>query len=206
MSKAFAVLGTDARTLAAGEWLKKQGFAVLGTDQLYRADFLLLPLPLDKERAGLAQLLRAARPGAVALAGRVPPEAKKEAEEAGVPLLDYFEREDLALLNAVPTAEGCIRLLMENRTRTLWGSRVLILGYGRIGSVLARRLKGLEARPTAAMRSAAQQARALSDGCEAIRLEDLEDRISGFDTVVNTIPAPVLGRELLEKLPPESLL
>ena len=82
----------------------------------------------------------------------------------------------------------------------------MILGYGRIGSVLARRLKGLEARPAAAMRSAAQQAQALSDGCEAIRLEELEERIGAFDTVVNTIPAPVLGRELLEKLPPESLI
>ena len=80
------------------------------------------------------------------------------------------------------------------------------MGYGRIGSVLARRLKGLEARPAAAMRSAAQRARALSDGCEVIRLEELGERLGEFDTVVNTIPAPVLGRELLEKLPPESLI
>ena len=43
-------------------------------------------------------------------------------------------------LNAVPTAEGCLELLLRLRQRTIWESDFLVLGYGRVGRAVARRL------------------------------------------------------------------
>ena len=126
--KTVAVVGQDARVQAAGRQLAAMGFELLEVPQLYRADYLLLPMPLEGDKEGLTNLLRAAKPGAAAFAGRVSPAAKAAARAAGVELLDCFEREDLALLNAVPTAEGCLALLMEYRTRTIWHSPILVLG------------------------------------------------------------------------------
>ena len=93
-----------------------------GPEQTALADYILLPLPLDESRTPLAELLRAARPGALALGGKLSAQARQIAAEAGVELVDYFAREELILCNAIPTAEGCIGILMAERTRTLWNS------------------------------------------------------------------------------------
>ena len=133
--KRFAVIGSDARQLAAGRALARAGYAVEGPEEIALADYILLPLPLDAARTPLAELLRAARPGALALGGMLSEEAKAIAAEAGVELVDYFAREELTIRNAIPTAEGCIGVLLAQRKRTLWGSAVLLLGFGPAGGI-----------------------------------------------------------------------
>ena len=100
--KLFAVVGTDARQAAAGRVLERAGYAVGGAEQVALADYILLPLPLDAARTPLAELLRAAKPGAVALGGRLSVQAKTIAQEAGVELVDYFARPELTVYNPPP--------------------------------------------------------------------------------------------------------
>ena len=137
----FAVIGTDARLAAAGRALARAGFAVGGPEQTALADYILLPLPLDESRTPLAELLRAAKPGALALGGKLSAQARQIAAEAGVELVDYFAREELILCNAIPTAEGCIGILMAERTRTLWNSAILLAGFGPVGQALVLGLR-----------------------------------------------------------------
>ena len=181
--KRFAVIGSDARQLAAGRALARAGYAVEGPEEIALADYILLPLPLDAARTPLAELLRAARPGALALGGMLSEEAKAIAAEAGVELVDYFAREELAIRNAIPTAEGCIGVLLAQRKRTLWGSAVLLLGFGPVG-----------------------QAQAESLGMQGAELARLARLAPAFDTVVNTIPAQVLTAPVLARLRPGSLI
>ena len=136
----FVVVGTDARQAAAGRVLERAGYAVGGAEQVALADYILLPLPLDAACTPLAELLRAAKPGAVALGGRLSVQAKTIAQEAGVELVDYFARPELTVYNAIPTAEGCIGILLAERTRTLWGTNLLLLGFGPVGQALGARL------------------------------------------------------------------
>ena len=84
--KRIAVVGSDARQAAAGRALARAGYAVAGAEQVARADVILLPLPLDESRTPLAQLLRAAKPGAFALGGRLSAQAVEIARQAGVEL------------------------------------------------------------------------------------------------------------------------
>ena len=95
--KQFAVVGGDARQAAAAlsDALAKAaraGYSVGGPEKIAVADYILLPLPLDAARTPLAELLRAARPGTLALGGMLSAEAKAIAAEAGVELVDYFAR------------------------------------------------------------------------------------------------------------------
>ena len=193
----FAVIGTDARLAAAGRALARAGFAVGGPEQTALADYILLPLPLDESRTPLAELLRAAKPGALALGGKLSEQARQIAAEAGVELVDYFAREELILCNAIPTAEGCIGILMAERTRTLWNSAILLAGFGPVGQALGVRL---------AARRPAQRALAESFSLRAVDLARLEQAAPAFDTVVNTIPAPVLTEAVLAALRPGSLV
>ena len=159
-TKRFAVLGSDARQAAAGRALARAGYTVGGVQQLPQADYILLPLPLEQAGLPLAQLLGAAKPGALALGGKVTESAISIARAAGVELVDYFARPELTVYNAIPTAEGCIGILLERRSRTLWGAAVLVLGFGPVGRALAVRLAALGARVTVAARRPVQRAMA----------------------------------------------
>ena len=204
--KRIAVVGSDARQAAAGRALARAGYAVAGAEQVARADVILLPLPLDESRTPLAQLLRAAKPGAFALGGRLSAQAVEIARQAGVELADYFARPELAVYNAIPTAEGCIGILMAERTRTLWNSAILLAGFGPVGQALGVRLAALGAQVTVAARRSAQRALAESFSLRAVDLARLEQTAPAFDTVVNTIPAPVLTEAVLAALRPGSLV
>lgn len=197
--RTIAVVGTDRRQAAAARALAAAGCRVGGPEAVPAADYILLPVPLRMDQA-LAALLQTAKPGAVLLGGRAP------AETFGRAWVDCFAREELAVRNAVPTAEGCIGILLARRTRTLWGAPVLVTGYGRVGQALAPRLAALGARVTVAARAGAQRALAASQGAEAVPLAELAGAASGFDAVVNTIPAPVLDRTRLACLPPGALV
>ena len=204
--KRFAVIGSDARQLAAGRALARAGYAVEGPEEIALADYILLPLPLDAARTPLAELLRAARPGALALGGMLSEEAKAIAAEAGVELVDYFAREELTIRNAIPTAEGCIGILLRESTRTLWGANILLLGFGPVGQALGVRLAALGADVTVCARRPEQRALAESLGLRGAELARLGALAPAFDRVVNTIPAPVLTEPVLTALRPGSLI
>ena len=205
-TKRFAVVGSDARQAAAGRALARAGYTVGGVQQLPQADYILLPLPLDESRTPLAELLRAAKPGAVALGGRLSAQAKTIAQQAGVELVDYYARPELAIYNAIPTAEGCIGILLRESTRTLWGANILLLGFGPVGQALGVRLAALGADVTVCARRPEQRALAESLGLRGAELARLAALAPAFDTVVNTIPAPVLGDGVLTRLRSGSLI
>ena len=100
-TKRFAVVGSDARQAAAGRALARAGYTVGGVQQLPQADCILLPLPLEQSGLPLAQLLGMAKPGALALAGKVTDSARTIARAAGVELVDYFARPELTVYNAM---------------------------------------------------------------------------------------------------------
>ncbi|MEG0803570.1 MAG: dipicolinic acid synthetase, partial [Pygmaiobacter sp.] len=130
--KSFAVIGGDGRQQAAAAALRACGYRVYDAEKISLADYILLPMPLSAERAELARLLKAAKKGAIAFAGRVSEEAAGVAKEADVELVDYLKREELAVSNAIPTCEGAIEILLRERSVTLWRSNELLTGFGRI--------------------------------------------------------------------------
>ena len=158
--RTIAVVGEDRRQAAAARALAAAGRRVGGPEAVPGADYVLFPVPLAMDEARLTALLRRAKPGALLLGGKAP----AAAAALGLEWVDRFAREELAGCNAVPTAEGCIGILLARRTRTLWDAPVLVTGYGRVGQAVADRLTALGARGTVGARSPAQRALARSRG------------------------------------------
>ena len=88
----------------------------------------------------------------VLIAGGIIPDVYGMANDEYIEIIDIMKREELAVLNTIATAEGTIQIAIENTNKILHGSEVLILGFGRIGKVLARKLSGLSAKVTCAAR------------------------------------------------------
>lgn len=206
MPKTFCVVGHDARQQAAARVLRRAGYGVTAADNAAAADYILLPMSQGRVSDEVARALQGAGQGTLILAGRPGMPVRMAARKAGLPLIDYFLRPELECLNAVPTAEGCLELLLRLRERTIWESGFLVLGYGRVGRAVARRLVLLGGRVTVAARSPEQRANARCAGCRAAPLTALPTLLPGFDAVINTVPAPVLPRALLQQLPGGALI
>jgi len=89
---------------------------------------------------------------------------------------------------------------------TLHSSRCLITGYGRIGKVLARMLKGMGAYVCVEARKYADLAMIDSIGCEAVSLGELPLCVGSFDAIFNTVPAMLFDRDLLGRIDRKTLI
>lgn len=204
LARALADDGHEVRTFALGPCQGLERETLAGIED---AHCVVLPLPAEEQgqlNAPLAgqyhsieEIISPLRPGQLVCAGQVGAGLAARAGQRGIVLRDYFGREELAVLNAIPTAEGAVQIALEELPITLHGARVLLLGFGRVGRALAPRLKGLGAKVWVAARSCIQRAHAESMGLESEGMERLAEWLCSYDLVVNTIPAPVLGVEEL---------
>ncbi|HEX6989546.1 MAG TPA: NAD(P)-dependent oxidoreductase [Bacillota bacterium] len=165
----------------------------------------LLGLTPDQVDDLLANLHRLA-PGAVVAAGRPPGPLEEAARSAGLRLVDWLAWEPLLQLNAVLTADGAVAEAVTAAGRAIWGSRAVVVGFGRVGRSLAVRLRALGAEVTVCARSAGQRAAAAAEGCRALPLPLPAAALAGADFVFNSVPAPVIGGPALASCPRQALL
>ena len=116
----------------------------------------------------------------------------------------YARSESYLIANAALTAQGAADLL--GREVRLPGSEILVLGWGRVGSLTALALMDSGARVTVFARRRESRAWAGALGFAAVGPEELDGALERFDVIVNTVPAPLLDRERLERTRPEALL
>ena len=186
-----------------------------GDADLARADLVVLPLPaIDAEgsinapfssvRISPEKLFSGLRRGTLVAAGMVSESLRAAAVRHGLRIEDYAAREEFAVRNAVPTAEGAIEIAMGMLGVTLHRSRALVVGFGRIGKLLALKLRALGTDVTASARKYSDLAWIDAFGCRSLRTSALAEAVGQFDIVFNTVPARVLGRAELEVLRPEA--
>ncbi len=140
------------------------------------------------------------------IAGMINEKTLNLAKVCGVHAVDLLKREEMAVLNAIPTAEGAIQIAMEETPTTIHGSNVLILGYGRVGKVLAKMLYGIGANVYVEARKYSDLSWIDSYGYKPIFIEDLSDNLKTMNIVINTIPSMILDRKLLSFLNKECLV
>lgn len=211
LKRSFAVIGGDARQRCLlrqlrGLGLPASAYRVPDTEDsmpdlsgcLQGANVLILPMPaLAGNSMPLAEILDAAEPDALVCGGMLGP-AEDLLLARGISFFDYAQDEALLLQNAELTAEAAVPLLLEGLSCPLAGSRVLICGFGRIGKLLARKLKALGADVTVLARKPQDLELARILGYHRVRTECLTDALAQYDGIVNTVPAPVVGPEQLQ--------
>ena len=142
----------------------------------------------------------------ILIAGTIAPDVYELANDEYIEIIDIMKREELAVLNTIATAEGTIQVAIENTNRILHGSEVLILGFGRIGKVLARKLAGLSTKVTCAARKEEDLAWIKAYGHKGININQIDKNLSEFDVIINTVPQMILTAEKLGYVKQECLL
>ncbi len=142
----------------------------------------------------------------ILIAGSILPEIYDLANDEYVEIIDLMKREELAVLNTISTAEGAIEIAISNTNKIIHGSEILILGFGRIGKVLARKMAGLSAKVTCAARKDEDFAWIRAYGHKATNINTLGESLSQYDIIINTVPHLVLTPERLQYVDNDCLL
>lgn len=154
---------------------------------------------------GTPDLRRMAK-GAYLILGAADHGLRAAADRAGVGLREYEDDRELMLRRGPAIVEGAVGRIIELTEITIHDAAVGVVGQGTIGSLLTRTLALLGARVLVAARSPVQRAAAEAVGASAIPLDRLPERSPRLDMLLSTVPAPVVGEEVLRRLPPGSLV
>ncbi len=229
----ISILGGDMRNVELANLLKDDGHEVViyGFDKLelfhtqpkklhesiVDRDLIIGPLPFSEDyehfntpffsgKIKIEDVLEILNKKQILTAGKIAKGFKDMGEKLGIKLVDYFSREEMQALNAVPTAEGAIQVAMEEMRTTIHGSNVIVLGYGRIGTSLSRMLHGIGANLYVEARDYGDLAWIKNNGYKPVHLKELPHYLSKMDVVFNTVPSIILNEELLEKIKKDALI
>lgn len=211
----FTVAGGDNRLHYTAESLRERGYAVTRTkadtnEDYEDTDVLILPVPLSRNGTNVfapgaddpirIDLLAEKLPRSARVFCGMPRENAEPFFRRGIRLYDYAAREEFAVRNALPTAEGVAQILLQTLPITVRGAHILITGYGRTARSCARLLSAMGARVTVAARRCSSLAFAETDGYRSLYLRELPRFMQEMDAVVNTVPATVLTRDVLQDM------
>lgn len=178
-------------------------------DCFINSSAVILPLPLSKDgininsvgsKIRMCDVFSHCPEGVPVFAGSISEKARAIAKEYNREIYDYFEDDTLTEKNAYATAEGAAMLLMQNSEKTVFGTRVLVCGYGRIGKYTARILQSLGAKVTIFARREVSRVQAAIDGHCTLEPEKLYEKINTFDFIINTVPANIITQKELSRM------
>ena len=230
----FVILGGDTRNITLSQFIAQDGHAVqtigLGEnasdsvalldriqEAINRCDYVIGPLPftidgenlhmpLSKNNVKLKSLTDIFTGNKVLISGKIPVDLAEKLSNSGITVYDYLDRDEMSILNSIPTAEGAIQIAMEELPITLHRANALVFGYGKTGKTLAAKLHALGAVTYVCARKSTDFAT-----CEAYNLystdyKTVDNIIRNMDVIFNTVPARVLDSTRLAKVRPDCLI
>ncbi len=235
MEKSITVVGGDLRIVKLIEMLDNDGYKVYtyaleNSEELLNMDSVEMcptleeaisnskivvgPIPLSSDRKRLStpfgrndveleDFINAIK-GKYLIAGNIG--IKDELDKKGIQFTDLLKREEFSVLNTIATAEGTIQIAMEETQRTVHGSNVLVMGFGRIGKVLAKMLDGIGAKVYCEARKDEDISWIKAYGYNPIHLNDLNEHLDKFDIIINTIPFQILDEQRLSLVKKEVII
>ena len=226
MHFSYLLIGGDDRQLHLLNLLKKSGKKAeaifLTTEQdenaalekIEKANVLVLPIPSSTDgnflfapksqnKIPLTAITAKIKENALLFTGGE--NAAFTASKAKIKV-NLLENEEMTLKNAMATAEAALSILINSTEKTVFGSNILIIGYGRIAKILAEYLKALKANVTICARKETAKTKAFIAGHNVIGFDKLTPSLNTFNIIINTAPAPILLENELNQIKKDAII
>ncbi len=227
--KEISIIGGDLRIIKLANMLSMGGYKIYSygfektnllddkiikcdklNDVINKSNILISSIPFSKDGElinatfnnrpiEIEQLINYAE-NKVIIVGNISENIKNQFENRNNKVIDILSYEELSIMNSIPTAEGAIKIAIEETEYTLHKSNVLILGFGRIGKILAKMLSGIGANVYCEARKKSDIAWIKAYGYNQVEFSNLEYGIEEYDIIFNTVPFIVLDKEKLNRL------
>ncbi len=225
--KNIVIIGGDKRQKYLKEYLLQKGYDVTSyglfdwdddTDKLKGMisddSIVILPLPatrndktivmpFSKREISIDRLISFLGKNNLVFGGIIKGEILSQLSEKEIPFIDYYNT-DLIGENAVLTAFGALKIILEHIDFVLPQGKYAITGYGKVAKETATVLKALSCDVTIFARNKMQRNNAVTNGCFAEPLTQLPCLINNFDIIINTVPSHIIDEETLENMRKDS--
>ncbi len=225
----FLIVGGDMRNLEVANTLSSKGHNCLiyGLDRIDSSDInvktaevvstsikgcdgVILPVPVSKDGVRitapysnddifLAEIFSTVDKTTPIFGGVVGKNLKDAAAFRGIKIIDYMDDEKVRIRNAQLTAEGAVEIAINRTKHSIFGSKILVCGYGRIGKFVAKYLKALGSNVTVTSRNDDTLTEGILHGYNAIKTEKIGAEIDKYNLIINTIPTLIFDENLLKK-------
>ena len=220
--KSFSILGGDLRFSVLYELLKKEGFEAkiygngfssentenirecienteitIGSIPSFKE--LKLNMSYDINADELFDMMKQLNVKQF-VGGVISDKIRIKALEYDIEIHDFFESEYVAVMNAIPTAEGAIQIAIEQSKKTIFASKAIVTGYGRCAKAICRILKAMNSVCYATYRNPDTLAQIISDGILPVHISKISEYLNDADFVFNTVPAMIFTENLLSNL------
>ncbi len=230
----FLILGKEERQKYLFQMLCARGQTVTYCDSWLDGGYDAVMLPPAKTAVYLEQIADKLQAGEYVFGCNFPPETAENKRRQGIFLIDYMKEGGAAYVNAAATAEGAVAEAILSGKEILCGKKMLVMGYGRCGQVLAQRLCALGGKVTVYEKNPEKLAIAQAFGLEAAEAENESEgceagtvtisscsvaserpqtggKLTGefwgqFAYIFNTVPERVLGPERLSQIRHDAVL
>lgn len=201
----------DRRQKYLGALLSEAGYHVIlaeGTPDLdiraaevpERENATLVLLPVPASSTLLSQIKNRLTASHIVLGGNLPENFLSYCEKENITVIDYMKFQTVAMKNAVATAEGAICQAITSSDINLHNSRCLIIGFGKCGEILAKKLQGLDCHVWVSTRDELAKAKAFAYGYRE------HTSYKDYDFIFNTAPAPIITPSVIDQLRPEAVI
>ncbi len=201
----FLILGSDKKMIACRDRLRERDFRAdvfdrkSSIENIKCYNYLILPLPtianskINGTSISLTELISELDENQKVFCGNLKTDLYKN-------FYSYYYDESFLINNSRLTAQGVLRLITENIEKDYKNSKVLVIGYGRCGKSVCKLLKNCGMQTTSVSRKRDTKTLAENDGILVEDLNNLNQIISDFDIIINTVPVNIINREGISKL------
>ena len=226
----FIVIGGDSRQLYMAEYLETLGYdiSVYGLPEttykcisdlkqtISESDAVILPLPVTKDgkyiysvvpiKETADEILSFIKPEQPVFAGMISKGLEGKIKNKKANVYDYFRREEVTVMNTVPTVQGILKAIIDNIDYTILSSRCAVFGYGRVGKATADTLSSLGADITVCVRKCSDIALAQTKGYNGCMISDFYKFANKYNIIINTVPSLVIDKKILENVRADCLI
>lgn len=209
MDNKFLIFGSDEKMLSCKKRLDQLGFSAecishdAIEEQITSYKNLILPVPTvtDGCVSGISfelfcSMLKSEN---IVLCGNISP------KEFPCKAYSYYFNDDFLLKNSRLTAQGTLRIILDNIKTDIQHMRAAVLGYGNCGKEICAILKRNGADVTSFSRRDESVEAARKSGMKSERIKLVEENLSSFDVIVNTVPCNIISTDTLKSLTENNL-
>lgn len=179
-------------------------------DEIKNSDIIIGPIPFSRDdvtinmtysdkKISISEIEDLLKNKAV-FVGNINNKLKEDWESKNIKVIDIMQKEEFVVLNVIPTVEATIEIILKNnQNKIINGMECLIMGFGRIGKVLAHKLQGLVEDCTCLVTNEVEKAWTIAYGYKNVDLNYIKNKplnLSKYDIIINTIPQILLKEEL----------
>lgn len=204
--KKMTIINSDKRMEYVKEFFSDK-YDVSEKLEYEKSDYIILPLPCSRDGETICgvdkklkfdDLNKYLKKDGIVFGGKIPEKAKFTLEKNKMLWYNYFN-EKVEQKNAAATAEGVVKILIENTPEMLCGQKILLTGAGRITEYLAPILKAFGCDVTIATSSDVKKAKISMHGYKAADIENVPENLYNYNICVNTSPCFKINADEIDR-------